>query len=300
MSEPLQPRASSYPESGVGTARLDRHDALFPAELSELGKTVPTHLWTRGSLDMLSVRPRVAIVGTRRATAYGLRVTRELGMAFARAGACVVSGLATGIDGAAHRGALEAGGTTIAVLGTGLDMVYPKSHRPLQHTIAERGLLLTELDPANHGMPFTFLERNRIIAALAKVTIVVEAPERSGALDTADHALRLHRDLAAVPGPIDQPQSTGTNRLIQQGAHPITSVEDALALAGLTPPPRTPKGDPLGDEGRVWSALADGGLDLDSLCHRSGLPAALCLAAVTKLEIAGSIECALTGEIRRR
>jgi len=300
MSEPLQPRASSSPEPTVGSVRLERPDALFPPELCDLDEAVPTHLWTRGSLDTLAVRPRVAIVGTRRATAYGLRVTRELAMAFARAGACVVSGLASGIDGAAHRAALEASGATIAVLGTGLDMVYPKSHRHLQHTIAERGLLLSELDPADHGMPFTFLWRNRIIAALAKLTIVVEAPVKSGALKTAGHALSLHRDLAAVPGPIDQPQSVGTNQLIREGAHPITSVEDALALAGLTPPPRTPKADPLGDEGRVWSALADGGMDLDSLCHRSGLPAALCLAAVTKLEIAGSIECALTGEIRRR
>jgi DNA processing protein len=106
--------------------------------------------------------------------------------------------------------------------------------------------------------------------------------------------------VAAVPGPIDQPQSAGTNWLIATGAQIITSVEDALALAGLTPPPRTPRGDPDGDEGRVWSALADGPLDIDSVCHRSGLPAAQCLAAVTKLEIAGSIECALTGEIRRR
>jgi DNA processing protein len=221
-------------------------------------------------------------------------------MAFARAGACVVSGLATGIDGAAHRAALEAGGATIAVLGTGLDMNYPKGHRLLQRTIGEKGLLISELEPEDHGMKFTFLERNRIIAALARVTIVVEAPEQSGALNTAEHALDLHRDLGAVPGPIDQPQSVGSNRLMRDGAQPITSIEDALALAGLTPPPRTPKVDPLGDEGRVWSALAAGALDLDSLCNRSGLRGSQCLAAVTQLEIAGSIEWALTGEIRRR
>jgi DNA processing protein len=103
-----------------------------------------------------------------------------------------------------------------------------------------------------------------------------------------------------VPGPIDQPRSTGCNHLIRDGAQCITSVEDALALVKLTPPPRVPRSDPQGDEGRVWATLVSGPLDLDSLCHRSGLPASRCLAAVTKLEIAGSIECALTGEIRRR
>lgn len=246
------------------------------------------------------MRPRVAIVGTRRATAYGQRITRELTAAFVRAGACIVSGLATGIDGTAHRTALEANGATIAVLGTGLDVAFPTGHRALQRTIAQRGLLLSELEPEDHGMPFTFPQRNRIIAALSSLTIVVEAPEQSGALNTADHAVLLQREVAAVPGPIDQPQSAGTNWLIATGAQIITSVEDALALAGLTPPPRTPRGDPDGNEGRVWAALAEGALDLDSLCSRSGLPVSQCLAAVTTLELAGSIECALTGQIRRR
>ncbi len=149
-------------------------------------------------------------------------------------------------------------------------------------------------------MPWTFPRRNRIIAALARVTIVIEAGARSGALNTAEHARELDRVVAAVPGPIDQPQSEGSNTLIRDGAGIVTSIEDAMALAGITPPPRTPRVDPDGNEGRVWAALADGGLDLDSLCHRSGLPAAQCLAAVTTLEIAGSIECSLTGEVRRR
>jgi DNA processing protein len=218
-------------------------------------------------------------------------VTRELSAAFARAGACVVSGLASGIDGAAHRAALDVGGTTIAVLGTGLDVVYPKGHREMQMRIGDEGLLITELEATDHGMPFTFPERNRIIAALAALTIVVEAPRKSGALKTAEHAEELSRTIAAVPGPIDQPQSTGTNWLIANNAQIITSVEDALALAGLTPPPRRPRGAPTGAEGRVWSVLAHGPLDID---------AAVCLAAGTALELSGSIECALTGEIRRR
>lgn len=298
MSEPL-PRLS-YPEGCPPAVRVVRGDAKYPAELEDLRENAPSSLWARGTLEVLDVRPRIAIVGTRRATAYGLRVTRELATAFVRAGACIVSGLATGIDGAAHRAALESNGATIAVLGTGLDVVFPTGHRDLQRMIAQRGLLLSELEPESHGWKSTFPQRNRIIAALCSLTIVVEAPQKSGALKTAGYALELHRNVGAVPGPIDQPQSVGANRLIADGGQIIASVEDALLLAGLTSPLRQHRGDPEGDEGRVWSALADGALDLNSLCCRSGLPTAQCLAAVTKLEIAGSIECALTGEIRRR
>ena len=280
--------------------RLTPRDENYPHDLHDLQEFAPEHLWARGNLELLKVRPAVAIVGTRRATSYGQRVTRELAGALARAGACIVSGLATGIDGTAHRAALEVNGATIAVLGTGLDLVFPRAHRELQHTIGRRGLLLSELEGTEHGTAFTFPKRNRIIAGLATLTIVVEAPERSGALGTALHAQSLDRHVACVPGPIDQPQSVGTNRLIRDGAGVITSIEDALALVGLTPPPRAPRGDPEGDEGRIWAALADGPLDMDSLCQRSGLPAARCMVSVTKLELAGAVECALTGEVRRR
>jgi DNA processing protein len=292
--------APSFLEATDDARRLTPGDADWPDDLDALNGERPAQLWALGDRGVLSVRPRVAIVGTRRATPYGLRVTRELATAFARAGACVVSGLAAGIDSAAHRAALDANGTTIGVLGTGLDHVFPRGNRELQRTVARRGLLLSELEHGEHGMAFTFPRRNRIIAALCRLTIVVEAPARSGALNTAEHAREIDRDVAAVPGPIDQPQSEGSNALIRDGAGIITSVEEALSLAGLTPPPRSPRVDPNGNEGRVWSALADGGLDMDSLCHRSGLPAAECMAAVTTLELAGSVECALTGEVRRR
>lgn len=295
-----RPLGSSSPDAQLVHLRVEADDAAYPSGLSDLRENAPTHLWIRGRGDLLAVEPRVAIVGTRRATGYGLRITRELALAFARAGACVVSGMARGIDAAAHRGALEGGGATIAVLGTGMNYVFPRGHRALQREISERGLLMTELDPDMHGMGFTFHARNRIIAALAQLTIVVEAPLRSGALITAGYAVDLGRATAAVPGPIDQPQSAGSNRLIASGAHIIAAVEDALALCGLTPPPRVPRVEPEGDEGRVWSALASGPMDIDSLCHCSGLPAARCLVAVSRLEIAGAIECALTGEIRRR
>jgi DNA processing protein len=301
MNELPPPVASSSPDGrAAGDIRIGRDDGDYPESLLDLGPDAPDPVWARGSLSLLETRPCVAIVGTRLPTPYGERVARELATAFARAGACVVSGLARGIDGTAHRAALDVGGATIAVLGTGLDHVFPKSHRVLQRVIGERGLLLSELEAHEHGMPFSFPRRNRIIAALSSLTIVVQAGHKSGALTTADHANGLGRLVAAVPGPIDLPQSAGSNWLLGNTAHVIGSIEDALALVGLTPPPRVPRGDPQGDEGRVWAALADGALDLDTLCHRSGLPAARCMAAVTKLEITGSLECALTGEIRRR
>lgn len=272
----------------------------FPEELEDLQGRAPRVLWILGNDAALGVRPRVSIVGTRRATSYGLRVAKELGGAFARAGACVVSGMAAGIDGAAHRGALEAGGTSIAVLANGVDKPYPTSNRDVYDEIGRTGAVISELPAGSIGYPSTFLERNRIIAALSSLTIVVEAPHDSGAMNTAKEALGLGRDLAVVPGQIDQPQSAGSNSLMMDGAQVITSVEDALALVGLTPPPKTPRAEPGSDEGLIWRALADGALDMDTLCHRSGLPAAQCLAAVTRLELAGSVECALTGEIRRR
>lgn len=295
MSKLPPPRASSCPEQFL----IAPGDPAWPDGLADLGERAPARLYAMGSAAVLG-KPLVGIVGTRRATPYGLRVTRELGRAFARAGACVVSGMATGIDGMAHRAALDEGGSTVAVLGTGFDYVYPRSHRPLQREIAATGLVLTELAPGDHGQKFTFLARNRIIAAMCRTLIVVEAPLRSGALDTADKAADLGRNVGAIPGPIDQPQSAGANRLIAHGANLLGSVEEALTFAGLTPPLRTPQLDPEGDAGRVWSALAGGGLDMDALCAKSRLPAAQCMAAVTALEIQGAVECALTGVVRRR
>jgi DNA processing protein len=230
-----------------------------------------------------------------------MRATREIAGALARAGACVISGMARGIDGAAHVAALDARGRTAAVLGTGVDIAYPVGHRPLHARIREYGLLLSEEPPGSHAGPGSFPRRNRIIAALASITIVVEAGVKSGANSTAGHALDLGRTLAAVPGPIDAPQSAGANALLRDGAIVITEVADALQLAGLTPPFRRP--DPevtTAAERAVWTALADGALDVDTLTLRSGLPARECLAAVTTLELGGAIECALTGEIRRR
>jgi DNA processing protein len=215
------------------------------------------------------------------------------------AGATIVSGLARGIDSAAHRGALDVEGATVAVLGTGLDVVYPKGHARLQHTIAECGLLLSELEPPNAAHGGSFPKRNRIIAALSRATIVVEAGVKSGALITAAHALELGRMVAAVPGPIDVPQSQGSNELLRDGAIALTSMADALALMGLTAPIRLVELPEDGAERRLWEALGDGAADLDTLCTRSALPANEAMAAVSGLEVRGLVECALSGEIRR-
>jgi DNA processing protein len=276
---------------------LRPNDPHYPAALRDLPDP-PRTLWTRGQLALLE-RPCVAIVGTRRATAYAERVTRELARSLARAGACVVSGLARGVDVAAHRAALEANGATCAVLGTGLDIVYPRGHAALQREIGEHGVLLSELAPSYAAHGGSFPRRNRIIAALARVTIVVEAGVKSGALITANHALELNRTVAAVPGPIDIPQAEGSNELLRDGATMIASMADAVALLGLTAPARARDLPADGSERALWDALAAGHADLDTLSTRARLPAHEAMAAVSALELRGLVECALTGEIRR-
>lgn len=284
--------------TACGAVAISQEDATYPAPLLELTAAPPV-LFAIGDLTALSGLC-VAIVGTRSATGYGERVTRELAGALARAGATIVSGMARGIDAAAHWAALEAGGKTIAVLGTGVDIAYPAAHRELHRLIAERGLLLSEELPGDRANSGSFPKRNRVIAALARATIVVEAPVKSGALITANHALELGRTVAAVPGAIDSPQSAGSNELLRDGAVLIASVADAVALVGLTRPVRREPHFGTGAESAVWAALSHGASDIESLTSRAGLPARECLAAVTALELSGAIECALTGEIRRR
>ncbi len=277
---------------------IPSHSRDYPAALLEL-KPPPKQLWAVGNRATLDA-PVVAIVGTRGATAYGERVTREIATALARGGACVVSGMARGIDAAAHRAALDAHGKTVAVLGTGVDVAYPRAHTALHSEIAEKGLLLSEVPLGTGSAKWAFPKRNRIIAALARLVVIVEAPLKSGALNTADHALDLGREIAVVPGPIDSPQSAGSNQLLVSGAHPIVSIADALMLAGLPPQVRTQPSIDDDAEMCVWRALEAGATNLDDLCARTGLPVAQCLAAVTALEMRGAIECALTGEIYRR
>jgi DNA processing protein len=227
-------------------------------------------------------------VGTRHPTPYGERVARAIATTLARGGACVVSGLALGIDSVAHRAALDVGGFTCAVLGTGLDITYPRSHARLQAAIAEHGLLLTENAAGTEARPWSFPRRNRIIAGLAPLVIVVEGGRRSGALITAGLARDLGHTVAAVPGAIDAPASQGCNALIRDGANIIADALDVLVLAGLTAEPVTA---PVleGDEAVVWDALGDGQISAELVALRSDLPAPRCLAALTALELAGLV-----------
>lgn len=251
-----------------------------------------------GNADSLAGK-RVSIVGTRKSTAYGERATRSLTAALVRAGVSVISGMARGIDGIAHRTALEHGGRTVAVLGTGIDVPYPAGHRHLHRMIVEQGLVLSENPPGTPAYQGAFPRRNRIIAALAPVTIVVEAGRRSGALNTAGQALELGRVVAAVPGPIDSEQSVGSNELLRDGAVVIASADDALALLGVSAPKVSTPPELPEPELRLWDCLAGGPSDVDSLSQQAGVPVRECLASISALEIRGLVQVSLAGEISR-
>lgn len=270
----------------------------FPDALKELSQP-PEQLFAIGDVGLLGMR-LVSIVGTRDATAYGLRITRAIAAALSNAGVAIVSGMARGIDAAAHRTALECGGKTIAVLGTGVDVPYPAGHRELHRRIGVEGLVISESGPGARAHRGSFPQRNRIIAALGRVTIVIEAGHKSGALNTATHALELGRPLAAVPGPIDSPQSAGTNQLIRDGAIVIASVEDALSLAGVSAAVQKQPIQLSAEEAAVWSAIGGLSLSVDTIASRSRLPTRECLAVITTLELSGMVECLVTGEVRRR
>lgn len=194
----------------------------------------PAGIWYLGDRSALAGAPEghVAIVGTREASPYGIRTAERLAAACARAGLVVVSGLARGVDAAAHRAALTEGGRTIGVQGTGVDVPYPASHRTLHDALTQRGTVISEMEPGTRATPGCFPRRNRLIAALCQVTVVVEAGFKSGAINTASQALDLGRTVAAVPGRIDEAGSAGANLLIRDGAQVITEIADLLALFG--------------------------------------------------------------------
>ena len=194
----------------------------------------PAGIWYLGDRSALDGAPEghVAIVGTREASPYGIRTAERLAAACARAGLVVVSGLARGVDAAGHRAALSEGGRTIGVQGTGVDVPYPASHRTLHDALARQGTVISEMEPGTRATPGCFPRRNRLIAALCQVTVVVEAGFKSGAINTASQALDLGRTVAAVPGRIDDAGSAGANLLIRDGAQVITEIADLLALFG--------------------------------------------------------------------
>ena len=203
--------------SRLGLRLLTMQDADYPVRLRNIFEP-PCLLYVKGQLPVIDEEVAVAMVGTRKASPYGVEAAEKIAYGLSRQGAVVISGAAAGVDSASHRGALRAGGKTIAVLGNGLDVVYPAENAWLYRDIAASGALISEYPPGTAAEAWHFPVRNRIISGLSLATIVVEAPEKSGALITANTALEQGRDVFAVPGPIDAPLSRGCNRLIADGA----------------------------------------------------------------------------------
>jgi DNA processing protein len=264
-------------------------DPSYPARLLTIPDP-PLVLWTVAPAEPVT-GPAVAVVGSRRATPTGLGVSRRLSRDLAASGVVVISGLARGIDGAAHRGALDAAGKTIAVLGNGPDVVYPREHRELMQAVQRSGGVLSEFPPGTRPEARHFPLRNRIISGLSQAVVVVEASEKSGSLITARAALDQGRDVLAVPGSVASGTSRGCHALIKDGARLVETVDDILEEIGR--PAARGQEPPAGNSISVSSLgrfiRADEPLSVDELAARSGRPAAECLADLTLLEVSGSI-----------
>jgi DNA processing protein len=268
--------------------RVPRADLRFPALLGAIHDPPPALFMRGAGPTELLARPAVAIVGARACSPYGAQVARMLGRELAAAGLVVVSGLARGVDGEAHRGALEGDGLTIAVLGCGIDRDYPAVHAELARRVCERGLVVSEYEPGVEPAPWRFPARNRIIAGLAAATVIVEARARSGALITADFALEEGRDVFAVPGEITGGLAAGTNRLLRAGAAPLTSSDDVLELFGLSRE-QGPRATKLGaDAACVLDRLADSAATADELARAIELEPGRLAAALAELELLGA------------
>jgi DNA processing protein len=271
-----------------GLRFVGRSEQAYPARLRELHDP-PPGLFVRGSAELAVLDEQaVAVVGARACSSYGSQVARLLGRELAAAGLVVISGLARGVDGEAHRGALEAGGRTLAVLGCGVDRDYPAAHAQLAARLCARGLVVSEYAPGVEPAPWRFPARNRIIAGLAAATVVVEARERSGALITADFALEAGREVFGVPGEITSALSAGTNALLRLGATPLTAASDVLEALGVEPVEAArPE---LGEEAtHVLAAVAAAPVGADELVRTTGLDAAAVATALAELELAGAV-----------
>lgn len=296
--------------AGAGVRMLFPGDEEFPPGLREI-YDCPMMLSIRGSL-LASDRAAVAIVGSRRCTRYGLDQAERFGYALAARGVTIVSGLARGIDAAAHRGALQAGGRTIAVLASGLANVYPPEHEELAVEVMKSGAMLSEAPLDGPPIAGLFPLRNRIISGLSLGVLVVEAAERSGALSTANHAIDQNRDVFAIPGRLGDAASQGTNRLIQKGALLVTKPEDILEALGPfevtgvgvhSEQPTLFDGIPPADmndvEKKLWTAIGGEEVALDILVERTELSASEASAALFMLELRKHVE-RLPGNAYRR
>ena len=282
--------------SGNNCKILCPDNKIFPSGLKNI-HDAPVVLYCKGQMECLE-KPAIAIVGSRAATTYGKRISFELGRELARNGICVVSGMAMGIDGEAHAGALAGGGVTIGVLGCGVDVVYPHQHTALFKKVCERGMLVSEYPPGTSPDGFRFPERNRIISGISLGTVVVEASLKSGSLITARMALDQGREVFAVPGRIDSPKSQGAHRLLQQGAKLVTSVDDILEeldMAGVFDSnPTTVSSGSMNlelkeNEKHLLSFLDVYPVTIDELVRESGYDATTVFQVLLRLELKGVV-----------
>jgi len=277
---------------GTAVVRQEHPDYPIGDEIPDR----PAVLLVEGRAPDVLARPRVAIVGTRSASVHGLADARDLGAFLARCGITVVSGLAIGIDGAAHLGALEAGGGVVGVVATGLDVVYPRRHVVLFERVRSAGVLLSESGFGARANRFRFPIRNRIIAAIADVVVVVEATRRGGARITADYGLEYGRPVLVVPGSRRNPSAEGCNALLADGAQPLLDPDDVLVALGMTPGSRRgwgappPRPAPRGDGARVLEACGGEAASVDQLVSRAALTPEAVTIALRDLERQGWVE----------
>jgi DNA processing protein len=291
-------------DDGSGLWTAPRGKPGYPAALLDLGPGAPRRIHGcgnrafAGSLDPVLT---VAIVGSRHPSAYGLRVAEDLGRGLAAAGLVVVSGMALGIDAAAHRGALAAGGLTVAVLGSGADVPYPLSERRLYSEIVSSGAVISEVSPGKRPERGAFPKRNRLMAALGGITVVVEAARNSGSLITVREAAKLGREVGAVPGPIISKASEGTNDLIADGAFPVRGPQDVLDRALGVGEHSVRRNGPSLDGGlaEVAEAVALGCGTGDAVAGTTGLDAGEAAIALARLELLGYVETAASGRYVR-
>jgi DNA processing protein len=280
---------------GSGIVVVPWSDAAYPVALTTIADPPPV-LWARGRIAALN-EPSVAIVGARAGSAYALSVAAQLAGDLARAGLVVVSGLARGVDSAAHRGTLAAGGATVAVLGSGVDVLYPKEHVPLARDIAHDGAVISELVPGTPPQAFFFPLRNRIISGLSRAVVVIEAGEKSGSLITARTALEQGRDVLAVPGNVLTGRNRGAHALLRDGAKIAETADDILEELGTTRGAGRAGGAARGERADteraidpVLACLTPGEpSDLDEIAERSGLSPARLLPRLFALEVEGAV-----------
>lgn len=272
-------------------------DSRYPERLRILGDLAPTKLYCRGNLDLLTPKRSIAIIGARDSTEYGDSVAEMFATDLARRGIAIISGLARGIDGIAHECAFAVGGDTIAVLGCGIDVIYPHSNQRLQERIAEEGLLISEFEPGAPARKHHFPQRNRIIAMLGDAVLVVEAAYKSGTRITVTWALDHDQPVFAVPGPIGRVESQGTNEIIQDGGHLVTSTRDILETLHWTD--ARPFETSLGDDAHanvtdpaaraVLASLDATAQHVDEIGRRCGLAASDALLHLFSLELDGLV-----------